>query len=437
MNIGIIGGGIAGLSAAYELGKKGHQVAVFEKEAELGGQAATFEVAGERLERFYHHIFRSDVDIIQLLDELGLGEKLEWLDSRVGFLHQGRIYDFVTPWHLLKFKPVGLVDRVRLGLVTLYLRGNKNWPRLEGRTVQEWITRYAGRRNYDVVWGPLLKNKFGASFQEVGMVWLWGKVHLRLASRDKGKERLGYLRGSFGLLTDALQQRILEAGGEIHTSSPVSKIILEDGKAVGLRVGEDEHHFDAIVATVPSPAFLRMVPRMPTEYAAKLEEACYQAAVCLVLTLKKPLSHIYWLNISDPSIPFVAVIEHTNFVDPSNYGGKRIVFLSNYVAKDSPLYQLDADGLLVEYLPHLAKINPEFVPGWIEERYLFREEAGQPIVGKNYYSRIPEHQTPISGLYLANTTQIYPEDRGMNYSIALGRRISRIVSSGFEFPDSL
>lgn len=434
MNIGIIGGGIAGLTAAYELGKKGHQVAVFEKEAELGGQAATFEVAEERLERFYHHIFVSDVDIIQLIDELGLGEKLMWLESRVGFLHQGRIYDFVTPWHLLKFRPVSLVDRVRLGLVALYLRGNKNWPRLEGKTAEEWITRYAGKRNYDIVWGPLLKNKFGASFHEVGMVWLWGKVHLRLASRAKGKERLGYLRGSFGLLIDALREQILTAGGKIYTSSPVSKIVVRDGKAVGLQVGERLHSFDAIVATLPSPAFLEMVPQLPTEYATKLEEARYQAAICLVLTLKKPLSHIYWLDISDPSIPFVAIIEHTNFVASSNYGGKRIVYLSNYVAKDSPLYQLDADGLLAEYLPHLAKINPEFALGWIEERHLFREEAGQPIVGKYYSSRIPEHQTPISHLYLANTTQIYPEDRGMNYSIGLGRKISRIIGGGLNSP---
>ncbi len=429
MNIGIIGGGIAGLSAAYELGKKGHQVAVFEKKAELGGQAATFEIAGERLERFYHHIFSRDVDIIQLVNELGLGEKLVWLDSRVGFLHQGRIYDFVTPWDLMKFRPVSLVDRVRLGLVTLYLRRNKNWSRLEGTTAREWITKYAGKRNYEVVWGPLLKNKFGASFNEVGMVWLWGKVHLRLTSRAEGKERLGYLRGSFGLLIDALQQRIITAGGKFYTSSPVNKIILQDEKAVGLQVGERMQPFDAIVATIPSPAFLEMVPQLPTEYATKLEEARYQAAVCLVLTLKKPLSHIYWLNISDPSTPFVAVIEHTNLVDPSNYGSRRIVYLSNYVAKDSRLYQLDADGLLDEYLPHLRKINSEFDPGWIEERYLFREEEGQPIIGKGYSSRIPEHQTPISRLYLANTTQIYPEDRGMNYSVGLGRKISRIVSS--------
>ena len=431
MKIGIIGGGIAGLSAAYELGKKGHKVAVFEREAELGGQAATFDVAGEPLERFYHHIFSSDIDIIQLIDELGLGEKLVWLDSKVGFLHQGRIYDFVTPWDLLRFSPVSLVDRVRLGLVAFYLRRNKNWPRLEGRTAREWMTKYAGTRNYDIIWGPLLKNKFGASADEVGMVWLWGKIHLRFASRAKGRERLGYLRGSFGLLIDALGKRILANGGEINISAPVNKIVVEgeEGeKAVGLQVGEQVHPFDAVIATVSSPTFLSMVPQLPGDYARKLEGVRYQAAVCLVLTLNRPLSHSYWLNISDPAIPFVAIIEHTNFIDPTNYGGKRIVYISNYISKDNPLYQLDADELLTEYLPHLRKVNPQFDPSWIEERYLFREEAGQPVITTGYSSQIPDHRTPIPHLFLANTTQIYPEDRGMNYSVSLGLKISEVVT---------
>ena len=431
MNIGIIGGGIAGLSAAYELGKKGHKVAVFEKEAELGGQAATFEVAGERLERFYHHIFSSDIDIRQLIDELGLGERVVWMDSKVGFLHQGRMYDFVTSWDLLRFRPVGWMDRVRLGLVALYLRRNKNWSQLEGRTAQEWMTKYAGRRNYNIVWGPLLKNKFGASADEVGMVWLWGKIHLRFASRDKGRERLGYLRGSFGLLIDALEKEILANGGEIHISAPVNKIMVEDEKgekAVGLQIGKEVHPFDGVIATVSSPTFLGMLPQIPTDYARKLEGVRYQAAVCLVLTLNRSLSHIYWLNISDPTIPFVAVVEHTNFIGSSNYGGKRIVYVSNYVSKDSPLYQLNADDLLTEYLPHLRKVNPRFDPSWIEERFLFREEAGQPVITRGYSSQIPEHRTPIPHLYLANTTQIYPEDRGMNYSVRLGLKISGVVA---------
>ena len=428
MNIGIIGGGIAGLSAACDLSKKGHKVAVFEKEAELGGQAATFEVAGERLERFYHHIFSSDIDIIQLINELGLGGKLVWLESKMGFLHRGRIYDFVTARDLLKFRAVGLMDRVRLGLVALYLRRAADWRRLEGRTAQEWMTKYAGRRNYDIVWGPLLKNKFGASADEVSMAWLWGKIHLRFASRAKGRERLGYLRGSFGLLIDALRQKILDGSGKIYTSSLVKRITLDGEKAVGLQVGGQVHSFDAVIATVPSLAFLYMLPSLPEDYASKLKGVRYQAALCLVLVLNRPLSHIYWLNISDPAIPFVAVIEHTNFVDSASYGGKRIVYISNYVSKDNPLYRSDAGELLAEYLPHLRKVNPQFDPSWIEKRYIFREEAGQPIITTGYSSRIPDHRTPVPGLFLANTTQIYPEDRGMNYSVRLGLKASKLVT---------
>ncbi len=430
MNVGIIGGGIAGLSAAYELAKGGHGVTLFEREAELGGQAATLEVAGERLERFYHHIFTGDVDIIQLIDELGLSQRLMWLESRVGFLHQGRIYDFVTPMDLIRFSPVGLFDRMRLGLVSLYLRWFKDWPQLEGVTAREWITRYGGRRNYQVVWGPLLQGKFGASYDEVGMVWLWGKIHLRFASRQGEKERLGYLMGSFGLLTDALRERIISSGGKIYTSSPVGRIVIEGEKAVGVLVGGEFHPFDAVIATVPSPAFLDMAPQLPAEYAERLERVRYQGAVCLLLILNRPLSHIYWLNISDPQVPFVAAVEHTNFVEPSIYRGKRVVYLSNYLSVDDPLYRLDCDRLLAEYLPHLRKINPDFDPGWIEGCYLFREEAGQPIITTNYSYKVPEHRTPISHLYLANTTQIYPEDRGMNYSVRLGREISRLVADG-------
>lgn len=429
MNVGVVGGGLAGLTAAYELAKAGHRVTVFEKEAQLGGQAATFEIAGERLEVFYHHIFASDVDIIALIDELGLDGRLRWLESKVGFYHGGRIYDFVTPLDLMRFSPVALVDRLRLGLISLYLRWYRDWPRMEGTTAQEWLLRYGGGRNFEVVWGPLLRNKFGSRYDEVGMVWLWGKIHLRFSSRKGGKELLGYLTGSFAGLTDALRERIIGSGGEVHTSSPVEEVLVEGGRVSGLRVGERTHCFDAVVATVPSPAFLSVAPQLPSDYAEKLRGVPYQAAVCLVLTLKQPLSRIYWLNISDPSMPFVAVVEHTNLVDPAVYGGKHIAYVSNYLSEGHPLMSLDDDALLAEYLPHLRRINPGFEPGWIEDCRVFREPAGQPIVTTHYSARVPEHRTPVANLYLANTTQIYPEDRGMNYSVRLGRKVAGMVAS--------
>ena len=432
MNIGIIGGGIAGLTAAYQLSKAGHRVTVFEKEPELGGQAATFEVGGERVERFYHHIFAGDQYIQNLIKELGLGDRLVWLESKVGYWHGGKIYKFSTPLDLLRFKPLGLLDRVRLGLVGLYLRWYKNWQRYEGTIAREWIMKYAGRRSYEVLWGPLLRGKFGQSASEVGMVWFWGKIHLRFSSRGKGAggEKLGYLKGSFGLVPDALAQRITASGGTIYTGSPVSRVVAEEGKVTGLEAGGNAagfHPFDTVIATVPSHVFLDMVPQLEGEYAAKLRNIRYQAAVCAVFILKKSLSPIYWLNISDSEVPFVAAIEHTNFVDSSVYGGRHILYISNYLSKDNPLYSASIDKLQETFLPHLKRINPEFDTGWIEERYRFSEDAGQPIVGTYYSRQIPEHRTPIDGLYLANTTQIYPEDRGMNYSVRLGLDVSKLI----------
>jgi len=433
VNIGIIGGGIAGLTAGYELGKAGHKVTVFEKQPFLGGQAATFEVEDALLESFYHHIFTGDVDIIDLINELGLGDRLLWLESRAGFWCRGRIFNFVTPVDLLRFSPLGISDRIRLGLVSLYLRWQKDWRRYEDISAEEWIIRNAGKRNYDVVWGPLLRGKFGQCADEVSMVWFWGKIHLRLASRSKGagKEKLGYLTGSFGLVVDALAERILASGGEIHTDSVVNTVIVEGGKATGVEIKEGEaagvHSFDRILATVPSPVFLDIVLQLEGDYAEKLKKARYQAAICLALILKRSLSRIYWLNISDPAIPFVAAIEHTNLIDKAAYGGKHVLYLSNYLSKDHRLYNASTDELVGTYSPHLKRINPQFTPDWIESAHRFADDAGQPIVGKYYSQQIPEHRTPIDGLYLANTTQIYPEDRGMNYSVRMGREISKMV----------
>jgi len=434
MKVGIIGGGALGLAAAYELGLRGHQAQVFERAPFLGGQASTFEVGGGRLEKGYHHLFRSDKDIVNLIHELGLGPKLHWIESKVGLFHGDRVWNFASPKDLLTFRPLGLLDRLRLGLVTLYLQKTRNWRRFEGVTAREWLEKRVGRRPYQVIWEPMLRGKFGKHYDEVSMAWLWGKIYLRVSSRERiwAKEKLGYPIGSFGEIFDVLDRKIREMGGEVHISAGVKRVVMEDGRARGLEVetpgsAPEVRQYDAVIATTPSYVFTRLVPPLPADYQKMLTGVTYLSAVLAILVLDRPLTSKYWLNIADRSMPFVGLIEQTNFVDPSLYGGKHIVYLTNYPATDEPIYQMSPEELLDEYLPHLPRINPDFDRSWIQEYRHHKVDAAQPIIGVNYSQRIPSNRTPIPGLYLANTTQIYPEDRGTNYSVKLGRQVARMV----------
>ena len=439
MKVGIIGGGAAGLAAAYELVKHEHQAVVYERAPFLGGHASTFDVGGARLERGYHHWFTSDTHIVDLVHEIGLGHRIRWLDSKVGVLYDGKIFDFVTPLDLLKFTPLSLAQRLRLGLGTLYLQRKKDWRALENTTAADWLQKYAGKRAYQVFWGPMLRGKFGEEhYQQVGMAWLWGKIHTRFASRGRGmaKEKLGYPMGSFGEVFDVLADKIREHGGQVHISASVDRILVEDGHATGMDValnGAEPHgeNFDAVIATTPSYIFPKLVPPMPGDYMSRLAGVNYMAAVLVVLVLDRPLSHTYWLNVADRSIPFVAAIEHTNLIGPEHYGGKHIVYLSNYLSREHPLYKMGQEELLQEYLPHLRKINPQFDVSWIETSYHHRIDGAQPIIGTNHSSRIPDHRTPFKGVYLANTTQVYPEDRGTNYSVRMGQRVARLLMEDF------
>ena len=435
MNVGIIGGGALGLAAAYDLQKRGHKATVFERAPVLGGQASTFDVGGGRLERGYHHLFRSDVYMVNLIQELGLGDKLAWIPSKVGFFYGGKIFPFTTPMDLLRFTPLSLMERIRLGLVTYYLQKQRYWPKkYEGVTAAAWMQEHVGQHTYDVTWGPLLRGKFGTRAEEVGMVWLWGKIYLRTTSRRGfGKETLGYPLGSWGEIFDVLSAKIRSLGGEIHNPVTVSRVVVEDGKATGLRYQfpgrpEETRHFDAILATTPSYLFPALVPELPDDYQAMMRRVTYQAAVLIVLVLDRPLSWTYWLNIADRSLPFVGVIEHTNFIDKAKYGNNHIVYISNYIGQENEMYSMAPDDLWEKYIPALQKINPDFNESWVKQRYYHRENAAQPIIGVNYSRHIPPHQTPIQGLWLANTTQIYPEDRGTNYSVKLGQEIAKIIA---------
>ena len=439
MRVGIIGGGAAGLAAAYELTKQGHYAEVFEQAPFLGGQASTFPVGGSQLERGYHHLFVSDTDIVDLIHEIGLGHRMAWLESKVGLYNSGKIWRFSTPLDLLRFTPLSMIQRLRVGFWTFVMQKTKGWRKFESVTARDWIISHMGQEAYQVIWEPLLRGKFGEYYEQISMTWLWGKIYLRVASRGNSlqKERLGYPMGSFGEVFDTLTQRIEQQGGNVHIQAGVEQITVENGAATGVRVriGDGEaqpKEYDAVITTTPSYILPRLLPTLPPDYLELLTTTNYLSAVLIILVLDRPLSNMYWLNIADRELPFVGVIEHTNMIDKSLYGDNHIVYVTNYLSQQSDLYQMPQEELLTTYIPHLKKINPDFDRSWIIEDYYHKVDGAQPIIGLNYSQQIPNHRTPIKNLYLANTTQIYPEDRGTNYSVRMGRQVARMVIEDLE-----
>ena len=431
--IGIIGGGYAGLTAAYELQKQGYDVTVLEKYGAWGGQAATLPLLDTRIEYFYHHLFGSDSYILDLMDELGLSDQLRWIESKVGWFSDGQIYDLVSPLDLIRFKPLSLFNRIKLGLMYLYLPRVNDWRSLERITARDWILRTMGQEIYEQFWGPLLRGKFGDMADQVSMTWLWGKIKVRGSSRQgaSAKELLAYPEGSFEIITQALVDRLRANGAELRLNEQATGLTTDPEnprRVTGVVTKKGTYPFDVVIATVPGYTLLEIAPpAMDEAYANLLRSVHYQAALVLLLVSKQSMSRIYWMNIADRTMPYVGVIEHTNYVPPSEYQGRHLIYVSNYLEQDDPRFGMKADELFDLYLPHLKRINPAFDADWIEKKIVLRARAGQPVITCNYSERIPDHRTPIEGLYLANTLQIYPEDRGTNYSVRLGKTISTIV----------
>ncbi len=429
MNVGIVGAGVLGLAAARVLQEKGHTVTIFEGRPDVGGQVVTFELGGQRLECFYHHLFTNDTVAIRYIQEMGFGDRLKWIEPKTATLRNGRIYSFVTPLDLLKYTAVPLIGRVRLGLAALWLRRQHDWKKYEGVTARSWMERAVGRKAFDGVWGPLLRGKFADQADNVGMTWLWGKVYLRFASRGGAagtKELLGYLQGSFNSYIEELGRRVEAAGGTIHLNTPVEEVVVEGSQVRAIRAAGQTHPFDSVLMTTPNIITRKIAPALPEAYAAVLDKVRYQWATCLVLALDRKLSEKYWLSIADP-LPFVACVEHTNFMPPEEYGGNHVVYLSNYVSPGHPVLSMDAEQVFESYLEGIRRINPSFDPSWVRQKWLFKDPGGQPVITTNYSAQIPDMRTGVQGLYLANTTQVYPEDRGQNYSLRLGERVGALI----------
>lgn len=435
LSIAIIGAGAAGLAAAWDLARAGHHVEIFEAEPEVGGLAAGFRDEGWdwSLEKFYHHWFETDKDILKLVDEIGCADKVMFPRPKTSYWIDGKIYRSEMNASALKL-PLSPLSLFRLGLAGVYLKFiTKNWRALEKTTADQWMRRAMGEEAYNRLWRPLLIGKFADRYQDVNMAWMWARIYTRSV-------RLGIFEGGFQAFLNALADAVRGKGAIIHLSMPVQQITARDDQPA-LTVNGETRAFDRIISTTSPGLMLKLTPDLrATPYgqqAAALESI---GAICVVLALKQSVltDGTYWLNLPATSadkraseFPFLALVEHTNFMDKAHYGGDVLVYCGDYIPPDHEYFKLSNETLVERFLPALKKVNPQFAPDWIRKSWVWRAPYAQPVPRVNHSAKIPPLTTPLPGIFWASMSQVYPWDRGTNYAVQIGREVAKLAVKAF------
>jgi len=412
MKIGIIGGGIMGITLGYFLSRNGVEVDIYEASPVLGGLAGPLILEdGVAIDRFYHAILSSDRHLANLCAELNLTDQLRFRETRMGFYHRGQIYSMNNVVEFLRFPLLGWVDRFRLGWTVLMAQFIRDWHTLEGINVEQWLINLSGRRTYELIWRPLLKAKFDGSFADTPATYIWARLVRTKSTRGGAnqKEMAGHLIGGYSTLLNAMADRIKAAGSRIHLQRPVQEIVIDRGEAIGIRIDGKVYPYDAMVATVQTPIFVRLIPSAGEAYLAFLKQTQYMGIICPLLVLDRPLSDYWTINITDDQIPFTGVIETTSYIDPQYVGGHHLVYLPKYIAPESTWQRLTDEEVKAIWLQNLETMFPDFDRSSIRYFFVHRERYVEPIHRLNSTHLIPSVVTPIERLFLSTTAQIYPE----------------------------
>ncbi len=425
MKIAIIGAGFGGMAAAWDLKKAGHDVTIFESADYVGGLASGFKEPhwDWSVEKFYHHWFQSDGEMLGLIRELGLEDKVIFPRPYTVMLHNGKWHPFDSILHALLFPGLGFgLNKIRFGFVGLFLRLTKNWRGLEKVTAHEWMMKYAGRQVYEQMWQPLLIGKFASYYKDVNMAWLWARMHARTT-------RLGTFEGGFQKFADVFAEKLREMGVGIRLGAKVESIKQEQA-GLSIRSDGKSHSFDKALVTTSPNLMAKLCPELPENYLKGLLELKSMGAVVMTLSLKHRLSKekYYWFNVpKEEGYPFLALVEHTNFVSSEHFGGDHIVYAGDYLEVGHEYFSLTDEQLLERFIPAFQKFNPEFSREWIKKIWVHKTNYAQPVPLVGHSKNIPAIQTPIEGLYFASMSQVYPWDRGTNFAVEIGRRAARMM----------
>ncbi|MEA5079813.1 MAG: NAD(P)/FAD-dependent oxidoreductase [Anaerolineaceae bacterium] len=426
MKIAIVGAGFGGMSAALDLVKAGNQVTIFEGSDHPGGLASGFKKPewDWPLEKFYHHWFTSDKEMFKLFEELGLTSKVIIRTPKTVMFYKNKFYPFDSIPAAILYPGLGWgINKIRFGLVGVYLRLTNNWKPMEKTTVDAWMRKWAGDKVYTEMWQPMLIGKFGERFApQVNMAWMWARMHARTTS-------LATYEGGFQQFAQDFAEALKKKGVDIRYNTRIDHIERVE-ESVELTLAESKEAFDQVLVTISPAALAKMAPALGEEYLKGLLELKNLGAVVMVVSLKHQLSRegYYWYNLpKKEGYPFLALVEHTNFMDKEHYNNEHLIYCGDYLENGHEYFSMSKEELVERFLPTFKKINPDFDPDWVNETWLFRESYAQPVPFVNHSRNIPTLQTPIEGLYFASMSQVYPWDRGTNFAVEIGRRAARLM----------
>lgn len=424
--IAVIGAGPMGLAAAYALGKQGQAVDLYEYDDRLGGMSAHFDFNGLSIERYYHFVCHHDDALFSLLDELGIADKLHWVDTRMGYFYHGHLHPWGDPLSLLAFPHLGLVAKLRYGL-HMFLsskRKKQNWRSLDGLDAVTWLKRGCGEKAYRVLWERLFKLKFHDYMHNLSAAWIWARIRrVGRSRRSIFQESMGYLEGGSQTLLDRLAEKISAQGGTIHLSTPVERVLIEKGGLAGVRVDGEIKQYDRVISTIPLQYVPKLIPDLPAERRSQYAQVQNIAVVCLLFKLRQPVTDNFWLNISDSDIDIPGIIEMSNLQPFDN----TIVYVPYYMPQSHPKFSWTDEQIIAESTAYLKRINPVLTDADIIDVHASRYAYAQPICQPDFSSHLPPIASDVRGLFIADTSYYYPEDRSISESVQLGRQLAQLA----------
>lgn len=424
--IAVIGAGPMGLAAAYEMTKQGHRVDLYEYDDRLGGMSAHFDFNGLSIERYYHFVCHHDDPLFALLAELDIADKLHWVDTKMGYFYEGHLHRWGDPFSLLAFPHLDMLSKLRYGL-HMFLsskRRKASWRPLDPLDAVTWLKRGCGNKAYAVLWDRLFKLKFHEFTNNLSAAWIWARIRrVGRSRRSIFQESMGYLEGGSQTLLDKLAERITAQDGRIYLSTPVQEVCLAEGKLKGIRINGEQRAYDQVISTIPLQYVPKLIPGLPAAQLEQYRRVQNIGVVCLLFKLRQPVTDNFWLNISDREIAIPGIIEMSNLrpFDTS------IVYVPYYMPQSHPKFSWSDEQIIAEATAYLKRINPVLTDADIIDVQASRYAYAQPICQPNFASHLPPIRSGVDGLFIADTSYYYPEDRSISESVALGKQLAEMA----------